>query len=168
MANGDVLTAEALGMHSCDYEIAPFATELNFHIEAEVWEEGGVAPTSLIADNQNWYVIVRWRLTGPLTYHLCGYWCPQVHVECYGGGTEETFGLPELVEFDPCGDGSYEARIDIPAGAVSAEDCGTMCCVAITLSSFDLCERAGHVYAFCKGPCIMFHHAPHEEVPHPD
>lgn len=171
MAFDDVLTEEHLGIHRCRYEIAPFDTRLTLDIEAEVCEgrpvETGRRPSSLISADEPWYVIVRWRLSGALTHHLCGEWCPEVHLECYGPGEEYTFA-GERVKFDPCGDGNYRTVIEVPAGRVDPRNCGTMCCLSVTLSSFDQCGRAGHVFAFCKGPCIMFHHAPHEVVEEPE
>lgn len=142
----------------CSFEVSPIASRLEGTIKAAIYEEGGVAPTTIIQIDQNWYVDVEWTLTGHMRRHLCGQWCVKVHLESVGVGNE--YSLPEHCEYfpiDPCNNGVYTKRINIPAGTISASDCGKVYLVAVTLTSLDACCKPGHIAAYCKGPSLMFY-----------
>lgn len=142
----------------CEFEISPIVTELTGTINATVYEEAGVKPTTIIQVDQAWYVEVEWSLKGHMRRHLCGQWCVMVHLESVGKGNE--YSLPESCEYfpiDPCNDGTYKKRINIPAGLIQPQDCGTLYLLAVTLGSLDACGRKGHIAAYCKGPSLMFY-----------
>ena len=142
----------------CDFEISPFATKLTGTIKAEVYEEGGVEPTTIISVDEAWYVDVEWTLKGHMRRHLCGQWCVTVSLESIGKGNE--YSLPDPSEhfpIDPCNNGTYKKRISVAAGTIKPEDCGTLYLIAVTLTSLDACERPGHIAAYCKGPNLMFY-----------
>jgi hypothetical protein len=82
-----------------------------------------------------------------------------LHIECFGPGAEVTLP-PQIVPMDPCGDGCYEVRIQVPAGTIGGAECGQLCCLVVTLTSLDPCGNPGHIAAYCRGPCVMFHEAP--------
>ena len=146
----------------CEFEITPFATEVRGRIRATVFESGGEHPTGIIRENQDWYVRVDWQLQGSLLHHLCGTFCVALHIECMGAGPERTLGQ-QRIEMDPCGDGRYTSYIRVPAGTISGGDCGRVCCLYVTLTSFDACGDPGHMAAYCEGPCIMFAAATHAD-----
>lgn len=180
--NNDSLQTEV-----CKKEITPYDPKINLTVSAAVYEVGGDKPVDVILSDQDWYVEIVWTLEGPLVDHLCGYFCPRLHIECYGLATEKTYAPeynePEgynldvnkdgLVAMNPCkfhsGYAQYSVRIYVdhddikPATADAGLDCGTMCCLGITLQSRDLCNRPGHINVVCEGPCIGFFEASHEE-----
>ena len=144
----------------CEVEITPYVCRLTGKLSSEVWEVGGDHPTGIIRDNQDWYVKVNFELEGPLLHHLCGRLCFVLHIECMGEGPELTLAT-EIVDLDPCGDGKYEVYLRVPAGHIAAPDCGQVCCLVVTMTSFDPCGDPGHIAAYCEGPCIMFAKATH-------
>jgi len=99
-------------------------------------------------------------LEGPLVHHLCGEFCVCLHLECFGPGPEYTLPDPcPRIPMDPCGDGQYSYRINIPAGTIDPKVCGNVCCLAVTLTSFDPCGNPGHIAAYCRDLCVMFYAA---------
>ena len=144
----------------CKVEITPYVSQLAGLLRAEVWEVGGDHPTGIIRDDQQWYVKVKFDLEGPLLHHLCGKLCFALHIECMGDGPELTL-VKEWVELDPCGNGTYEVELRVPAGVIDAPDCGQVCCLVVTVTSQDPCGNPGHIAAYCEGPCIMFAKATH-------
>ena len=141
----------------CEFEIDPIVFDLTGSIRSTVYEEGGVAPTGIINTGQNWYVLVEWSLIGSFIHHLCGKFCVCLYIECIGGGFDKLLGCVNI-DFDPCGDGHYSVKIEVPAGTVPVVECGRVCCLAVTLGSTDSCvpPHPGHINAFCSGPCISF------------
>lgn len=142
----------------CEFEISPYVCSVTGEIKATVYEVGGTDPTGIIQADQDWYVLVEFRLTGPIVHHLCGKFCVCLHIECFGPGPEET--LPCVyADMEPCKpeDEWYEVKINVPAGTIPGAECGQVCCLAVTLTSFDPCDNPGHIAAYCRGPCIMFY-----------
>lgn len=151
MANGIML--------ECESEVSPLVTSTDLTIKAEVFEKGGTAPTSIIRADQDWYVDVEWAISGMLVRHFCGTWHVRVNLESVGPGDDYEFPESEAakIPMEPCGDGKYKHRIDIPAGKVSARDKeGTQYIVGVTLGSTDPCDAAGHLYGNCKGLTLQF------------
>jgi hypothetical protein len=144
----------------CEIEITPYVCELTGTLRAEVWEVGGEHPTGIIRDNQDWYVKVNFGLEGLLLHHLCGKLCFVLHIECIGSGPEKTL-VKRYVDLEPCGDGTYQVDLPVPAGEIGGADCGQVCCLVVTVTSLDPCGDPGHIAAYCKGPCIMFAEATH-------
>lgn len=146
-------------LNHCSFEVSPVATELSGTIQAGVYEVGGAEPTNIIQIDQPWYVDVEWTLKGHLRRHLCGKWCVKVHLESIGKGNE--YSLPDpcvYLDMDPCDhDGIYRYRINVDAGTIKPEDCGTVYLVAVTLTSLDACGKPGHIAAYCRGGSLMFY-----------
>src|SRR5262245_13515089 len=112
MANGNALV-------HCSTEFDPLLTTVGFTISASTYEVGGVAPTDIIHTNHAWYVEVNLEVTGHLMRHMCGEWRVAVVLESIGPGNDYKFPDPsKAVTMDPCGDGKYTIRIDVPAGQV--------------------------------------------------
>jgi hypothetical protein len=142
----------------CSTESDPFTTTVAVTLRATVYEVGGVPPTSIIHDNQPWYVDVEWTVASPLLHHLCGTWRLSVVLESIGPGDDYEFPVPiASVPIDPCGTGTYTYRINVAAGAVAARDPdGTLYIVGVTLNSLDACGHAGHIHAYCTGEELHF------------
>lgn len=144
-----------------EFEIFPVISDLRGGIKAEVLEDEGVDPTTIISTNQDWRVKVDWYIKGHLVRHMCGSWCLNVVLESIGPGTE--YSLPKggvEIPMDPCGNGEYSETIRIPAGTIDPNDCGTLYVLAVTLTSKDPCEKPGHIAAYAKGPNLMFYDGP--------
>lgn len=142
----------------CDQQISALITNTEITLSATVYEVGGEDPTGIIRTDQDWYVDVEWQITGNLVRHLCGNWHVAVALESIGPGGEYQFPDPSaIVAMEPCGDGHYTYRIDVPAGAVDARDPdGTVYIVAVTLGSTDPCGAAGHIHANCRDGELQF------------
>jgi hypothetical protein len=151
MANGNALV-------HCSAEFDPLATTLGFTVSASVFEVGGVAPTDIIHTDQAWYVEVTLELTGSLIRHLGGQWLVAVVLESVGPGTDYQFPTPsKAVPVDPCGNGKYTIRIDVPAGEVEgAAPEGSLYLIGVKIGSLDLCQQSGHLHAHCRGGDLHF------------
>lgn len=148
------------GVHlvDCEREITPLAGRTDLRLTATVYEVGGDSPTQIIRTDQDWYVDVEWTLTGPLRHHFCGKWYVSVQLESIGPGPEYRFPVPAAeIDMEPCGDGTYSYRINVPAGEVDAADPdGTVYIVSVTLGSENACGDPGHLRAHCTGDEIHF------------
>ena len=158
----------------CEFEITPFADDLKFSMEAEVFEVLGPddrAPTTVIGDDQSWGIDITLTVSGKLTRHLCGEWCVCVYLESIGPGKEYQLDLnPQddekclRVPLKPCEDGVYPIRVEFPAGKIKTGECGRLYLLAISVIGLDACGDPGHISGFCKGPTLMFYEGtPHEE-----
>src|SRR5262245_61275213 len=108
MANGNALV-------HCSTEFDPSLTTVGFTLSASVFEVGGVAPTDIIHTDQAWYVEVKLEVTGQLIHHIGGEWRVAVVLESIGPGNDYKFPVPSKAEpMNPCGDGKYTIRIDVP------------------------------------------------------
>jgi hypothetical protein len=143
----------------CKFDISPIACKLKGAMRATIYEDGQKGPQEHIDISNDWWVDVEWVLKGHLTRHLCGSFCIGVHLESIGTGQEYSLG-PHEVKMDPCGKGYYRYRFKVPAGTISADDCGKLYIVAVTLTSLDYCGGHGHINAFCKEGCVMFVNPP--------
>ena len=151
-----------LKLLECEKEISPLVATTTISLSAEVFEAGGNTPTTIIRTDQAWYVIVEWELTGHLRRHFCGKWFVSVVLESIGPGDDYQFpDPPAAVPMDPCGDGKYSYRIDVPAGAVAARDGdGTLYIPGVTLGSGDPCGNPSHIYANCTSDGKELHFVP--------
>ena len=145
----------------CKFEVSPVVCKLNGTISTHVYEVGGQAPTTIIGTDQDWYVEVDFELFGHLIRHLCGSWCICVYLESIGPGPE--IRIPndcKTGKLDPCGDGKYKVKVEVPAGHVPADSCGALYILGVTLTTLDACGKPGHIAAYCKGPNLMFYEQP--------
>jgi hypothetical protein len=135
-------------------------TGLTGTIEAEIYEQGGVQPTTIIGINQDWRVDFKWSLTGPLAPLICGKWCLHVRLESIGPGHEYALPLTcneVTVPLDPCGDGHYAYPFTVSKGTVKAEDCSVPYKVVATVTYLNACDRPGPIAGFVEGPIIQFY-----------
>jgi hypothetical protein len=145
----------------CDFEVAPVSEPMTGRIEAAVFEVGGTDPTSIIGSDQSWYVRVRWQLQGILKRHMCGTWCVCAYLETCGPGNDIKLGCKEF-PIDPCqaDDYFYTAQFDVTGGSLTPDDCGTLYCVCIVLTTKDPCGDPGHISGFCREACVLVHRGP--------
>lgn len=150
----------------CKFDIDPFEVDLSGSIKTSVYRKDFPedVPDTIIACDEDWYVKVEWDLSGKLLHHLCGYFCVCVYLERIGPGDDLKLDCDEddkpcikKIAMVPCGDGHYEVICKRPRGGIDCDDCGTLYLVAVTLTTFDLCENPGHIRAYCKGPTLMFY-----------
>ena len=156
MSNGSPLPLAV-----CEFEIVPVHEPLVGEIEAAIFELGGTDPTAIIGSDQAWYVRVRWRLRGILKRHICGTWCICVYLERLGPGPDIRLECRD-VPIDPCLPDReyYEAVFNVAPGSVAFDDCGTLYCVAVVLTSKDPCGGAGHISGFCREACVLIRQGP--------
>lgn len=156
MSNGSPLP-----LASCEFEIIPVHEPLVGNIEAAIFEDGGEGPTAIIGSDQSWHVRVRWYLRGALKRHLCGAWCICVYLERLGPGPDIKLECRD-VPIDPClpDDSHYEQIFRVLPGTVPFDDCGTLYCVAVVLTSKDACGDAGHISGFCREACVLVRQGP--------
>lgn len=141
----------AIKLLECEQEFTPLAANTMVKLSATVYEVGGQAPTSIIRDDQDWFVDVEWEMTGGLIHHFCGEWCVSVVLESVGPGKDYQIPTPAArIPMEPCGDGKYKYRINVRAGEIESRDHdGTLYLVAVTLGSSDPCGRPSHIFAHC-------------------
>jgi hypothetical protein len=160
--------------HEC--HVDPYATQLDVRIDCTLTQNGKETGIIHLGDGYNDPIMkVQVGLRGPLLHHLCGWLCVRVHLECIGTGPEEDyFPDPKMkpIEgddtnkccelFEPDDWCYYDFEVTIPKRDFEAfkGDCGEFCCFAVTATSYDRCERPGHIGCFCRGPCVMIHQAP--------
>lgn len=166
MSNENAAVAEnAIGSpnaHSLCH-IHPHESDLTVEMNCTLYQGG--EPVGFIDYNKDAIYEVVVQLNGGLRDHLCGYWCLCAHIECIGPDDPKPLPCITDVEIDPCDkDGKYTFSVPIPARTLSPGpgDCGQVCCFAATLSSKTKCGDQGHIFCFCKGPCVMVHKIPHE------
>lgn len=79
-----------------------------------------VAPTTIIRTDQDWYVHLKWKLTGSLVGMIGGDWHIQTFLESIGLGFEGELNAPgDTVPVNP-GSPEYEHEFHVKAGAVPA------------------------------------------------
>ena len=142
-----------------DFDISPISTRLRGAMRATIYEEGQKGPQEHIDVSNDWWVDVEWCLEGHLRHHLCGSFCIGVHLESIGKGKDYSFHEDDI-EMEPCGNGYYRFPFRIPAGEIRTSDCGRLYLVAVTLTSKNPCGGQGHINAYVKEGCVMFHLPP--------
>lgn len=126
---------------------------LNGKIEAEVFEDGGTEPTSIIGTDQSWYAHVTWEFNGLLVPLIGGWWNLQLHLESMGPGSE--YSLPDPADVIPLtpGENNYSHHIEVTAGTV---DTGAYKLVT-TLTYTDLTDNPGPIAGYVEGPMLQFY-----------
>lgn len=152
----------------CTYEVPTILVEdLTVDVQAEVYEVGGVAPTTIIRTTQDWYVQVRWRIKGALARLLCGEWCLCLSLESIGPGPEVRLPNPcTRIPMKPCEDhtptddepeGEYlQKRITVGAGEIEeaageplAGECGRGYLLYVSLQAYDSCGKPTSIFIHC-------------------
>jgi len=129
-------------------------------IEADIYEYGGVDPTTIIGINQTWSVKLNWKIEGPLARLICGTWCLHVHLESIGRGRELSLpdpGQEVLIPLDPCGSGEYAYEFVVPPGKVKALDCSVPYKLVATVTYRTQCGYAGPMAGFVELPIVQFY-----------
>ena len=150
--------SNGLTLVHCSTEFDPAVTTVRVDLTATVFEAGGVAPTDIIHTDQAWWVEVKLKVTGHLMHHMGGQWLVAVVLESIGPGNDYKFPTPaKAVPLDPCGNGEYTIRIDVPAGQVEGQAPeGTLYLVGVTIGTLDICGHPSHIHAHCSGGDLHF------------
>lgn len=143
-----------------------FTDDLAVYVDCTLKQNDEVVSGFLHCD-EDAELVVEVELTGHLADHLCGFLCVAAHIECYGPADPEPLPRPEQQEFN-CNNKELTFTIPIPAGHIPCggdedEDCGQVCCFAVSVTSRTKCDKPGHIGCYCKGPCVMVHREPHPE-----
>jgi hypothetical protein len=126
---------------------------LDGSIEAEVYEDDPLKPTTVISTDQDWGITVTWSFTGGLVNMIGGKWNLQAHLETMGPGTDVSLPDPPLViELDPPKT-DYEKKIEVDAGTVAKGPYK----LVITLLYKDLTDGPGPVAGYVEGPMLQFY-----------
>jgi hypothetical protein len=136
----------------------PFTpTLLRGRIEAAVVEIGGIEPTNIIRNDQDFEVQLTWTLEGTLTPFVCGAWCVAVHLESIGAGAEFKLPVDALhLPLDPApGAQEYRAWVRIPAGSVPADLCGTAYKLVSTVTYLTPKGQPGPMAGYVEGPIVF-------------
>lgn len=155
----------------CYQEISGLIVDdLKLEVLAAVYEVGGERPTNVIRIDQDWYVEVKWRLTGTLARLFCGEWCVCVFLESIGPGPEITLPDEDCMRFDmkPCEqhrEGEYLVeRIDVEAGTIErltgespAGLCGRGYIIGVSVHAIDDCGEPTAIFAYCTGNPLSFY-----------
>lgn len=127
------------------------------YIEAEVYEVGGAAPTTIIDFDQDWGVKLKWDLTGSLRPFVCGTWCISLFFESIGDGPEFDLRHDHRIPLDPCGNGHYEYDFRVRRGTVKKEHCGRPYKLVVAVVYETACHRPGPMAGFVELPMIQFY-----------
>ena len=138
------------------FEVSLPAPNLSGEIYAEVYEEGGVKPTTIIRTDQEWGVKVHWDFKGYLTPFICGEWCVHLCLESIGPGPELKLDHPHI-PLNPCGNGEYYADFEVEPGIVTGEDCSTPYKLVVTVTYLNACDKPGPIAGFVEGPILQFY-----------
>ena len=131
-------------------------------IEADLYEVGGVAPTRIIRTNEDWYVDIKWELTGSIVPMLCGEWCIHLLMESIGPGEElklHDYDNPYNIHLNPCGDGKYHTHLDVKKGTVKPEHCSTPYKLVVAITYLTECHKPGPIAGFVELPMVQFYDA---------
>ena len=136
-------------------------TECKLDIHKEVWDLGGVMtaefydvaghPCRVVHENDEIRIVVVLKLTGRILNYLCNTKiCVQVAFESCGTGPEDS--VHQWKVLNPCAPGGdrYEFDFRIPAGRLTAGECGTQYELCITVGSKDCCDKVGFIFGTCK------------------
>ncbi len=142
--------------------LGPRSPFLAGDIYATVHERGGVEPNTIIRTDTDWFVDIRWRLTGSLVPLICGKWCVHLFLESMGPGPE--LALPDPgpevhIPLDPCGDGKYRYYFEVRKGVVKAEHCSTPYKLVVGITYLNACDQPGCIAGFVDGPMLQFYEA---------
>jgi len=157
-------------MKKGDFEVSLSNPALAGGIEAEVYEVGGVAPSSIIRADQDWGVKIKWFLEGTLVPFICGSWCITLYFESMGSPdgpdyNEDEFDLHSKYEIkldpcitpDDCGRYWYCYDFKVPKGTVKPGHCGRPYLLVTAITYKTMCDRPGPMAGFVQGPMIQFY-----------
>lgn len=163
MLQEQVAVGQPTAHNECHWH--PFEDDLIVHMESRLLQYG--EETGFIHCDEPATFIVEVALSGRLVDHLCFDLCVRVHAECYG--PQDPVPLPsKSLPHEPCNDedNRYIFEWDIPAGYFCPpddDDCGQVCCFAVTATAYTKCGDPGHIGCMNRGPCVMIHRRPAHE-----
>ncbi len=134
----------------CKLDIHQEIWDLGGYLEAEFLTPDG-EPCKLVHEDQAVHIHVTVHLTGSILHYLCNTeMCVTVAYESIGTGPEGEFTQGKTLT--PCREGgdTYTFDFDIPAGTLTAGECGKQYEIAITLGSKDCCGHVGFIFGTCK------------------
>ena len=159
-----------------DYESGDFEVEflpplLSGSIGME-YHEAGEEPSRIIDVKDDLLIDIKWGLTGSLVPYICGYWCVQVFLECYGDCDPDFTVKADLIPLDPCGDGTYATTVTLPGGTIPApeEGCSCVCKFVCTVTYLTQCKdskgnyKPGAIAGMVEGPILQFYNMGEEVV----
>ncbi|MDX2039654.1 MAG: hypothetical protein SF097_00310 [Acidobacteriota bacterium] len=142
------------------FEVSLTNPALSGTIEADVYEQGGVAPTTIIDYDQEWGVKIKWQLSGSLVPFICGSWCVSLYFESMGAGPEFDLHRTHTLELNPCGSGKYDYDFRVPRGTIRKEHCGRPYKVVAAVTFVTKCGKPGPMAGYVEGPMIQFYESP--------
>ena len=61
---------DSVKFEECEFEVSKIETDLKGSISAQIFEESGEDPTTIIGTDQKWRAEVEWQIVGGLVPHL--------------------------------------------------------------------------------------------------
>ena len=144
-------------MANSKIEVSLSNPALTGSLDAELYEEGGACPTTIIDFDQNWGVNIKWELNGSLTPFVCGTWHLSLFFESIGSGPEFDLCCDHTIPLDPCGDGKYAYDFKVKKGTVKKEHCGRPYKLVVALTYKTKCGKPGPMAGFIELPMIQFY-----------
>lgn len=145
-----------IGTFETPTDLAP---GLSGKIEANLYEVGGPAPTTVIRSNEDWYVDINWSLYGVVVPMICGKWCVHLYMESIGPAPELKLtdaNGPTYIPLNPCGDGKYSHRLDVKKGTIKPEHCSTPYKLVVAVTYRNSCDKPGPIAGFVELPVVQF------------
>lgn len=148
-----------------NFEISGQPKLLEGYMEADVYELGANGEpqnnTSIIRTDQDWGVVFKWGLRGPLSRMICGVWCLHVNLESIGPGPELNLPSEEgfHLHFKGCAGTEFTKVICVPKGIVSGKHCSVPYKLVATVTYLDECDRPGPMAGFVEGTIVQFYEA---------
>ncbi len=124
----------------------PAATALRAYWDADIVDQNGVPPGTIIAVTDPFLVRFRVELRGELWHCIHGDWCFDLKFTSIGEGPNFDLadklpqGVFELNDWDGCQTRCIEVKYLVPAGTVPAEYCGSLYEVGATFA-LHCCKR---------------------------
>ncbi|MGD9702671.1 MAG: hypothetical protein AB7Q42_21820 [Acidimicrobiia bacterium] len=147
------LSAEAMDL-SAATEIELPSPALRVWFNATILDSHGVAPETVISNEDPF--VVKWEICvdGPLWRLICGCWCVDLKIESLGGGFEGT--LSELLGrgcgfrycFDGCRYRYFCYQQTVPAGKLEAGKCSSLYLMSATFQLFDHCGKPAPIVGY--------------------
>ena len=172
--------------HEEDYVRGHFEVELPRPLlKGKIWmdyHEEGEESSRIIDIKDPLDIDVYWDVAGSLVPYICGCWCVQLCIECYGDCDEDFCLPPVYIDLDPCGDGKYHTTLTLPAGRIKYPEnceCSCLCKFVVSITYHTKCRDArghylpGAIAGFVEGPLLQFYDMGEEVVgtppqpPHP-
>jgi hypothetical protein len=136
-------------------------------IEAEVHDDTGVAPTTIIKAGSPWSVHVDWEMNGPGANLVAGTWHVHVNLESIGPGPE--ISLFEFADPDCMNQAfpnlllQYNCHFDVPGSVIDSSVVphqGLAMKLVVLLTAVDTLGNRAPIAAYYEGPILQFYNTP--------